>query len=84
LERLITGRPLGSVEQELTLLADVGQVMRDASICGLGQTAASAIASAITTLSTTGGADGSIWPATTTGRAQAQTDPGTVGTEDDR
>ena len=35
---------------ELALLADVGQVMRDASICGLGQTAASAIASAIKTL----------------------------------
>jgi len=82
LGRLIAGRPLGSVEQELALLADVGQVMRDASICGLGQTAASAIASAITTLSTTGGAEGSIWPATTTGRAQTQTDPGTVGTED--
>jgi len=34
----------------LALLADVGQVMRDASICGLGQTASSAIASAIQTL----------------------------------
>jgi NADH-quinone oxidoreductase subunit F len=28
------------------LLADVGQVMRDASICGLGQTASSAVLSA--------------------------------------
>jgi NADH-quinone oxidoreductase subunit F len=50
LERLITGRTLGGVEDELALLADIGQVMRDASICGLGQTAANAIASAIVTL----------------------------------
>ncbi|HEV7864746.1 MAG TPA: NAD(P)H-dependent oxidoreductase subunit E, partial [Acidimicrobiia bacterium] len=50
LQRLTTGRPLGGVEEELALLADVGQVMTDASICGLGQTAASAIASAIKTL----------------------------------
>ncbi len=32
---------------ELALLADLGQVMRDASICGLGQTANSAVNSAI-------------------------------------
>jgi NADH-quinone oxidoreductase subunit F len=50
LVRLISGRSLGSVEDELALLADIGQVMRDASICGLGQTAANAIASAIETL----------------------------------
>jgi NADH-quinone oxidoreductase subunit F len=50
LVRLTTGRPLGGVEEELALLADVGQCMRDASICGLGQTAAGAIASAIKTL----------------------------------
>jgi len=50
LRRLVGGRPLGGVKAELALLADIGQVMRDASICGLGQTAASAIASAITTL----------------------------------
>ncbi|HWC68565.1 MAG TPA: NADH-ubiquinone oxidoreductase-F iron-sulfur binding region domain-containing protein [Acidimicrobiales bacterium] len=43
LERLAhTRRPA-----DLALLADVGQVMQDASICGLGQTAHSAIASAI-------------------------------------
>jgi NADH-quinone oxidoreductase subunit F len=47
LERLAAGRPLVSVADELALLADVGTVMRDASICGLGQTAASAIDSAI-------------------------------------
>jgi NADH-quinone oxidoreductase subunit F len=32
------------------LIDDVGLVMRDASICGLGQTAANAIQSAITKL----------------------------------
>ncbi|HUG31012.1 MAG TPA: NAD(P)H-dependent oxidoreductase subunit E [Candidatus Limnocylindria bacterium] len=34
-------------EEELMLLADIGQAMRDASICGLGQTASSAIESAM-------------------------------------
>jgi NADH-quinone oxidoreductase subunit F len=48
--RLTTGRLLGGVEEELALLADIGQCMRDASICGLGQTAAGAIDSAIQTL----------------------------------
>ncbi|MGH9003842.1 MAG: complex I 51 kDa subunit family protein, partial [Acidimicrobiia bacterium] len=47
LERLCAGAPLSSVADELALLADVGAAMRDASICGLGQTAASAIDSAI-------------------------------------
>jgi NADH-quinone oxidoreductase subunit F len=56
--RLSSGRPIGGVEQELALLADVGQVMRDASICGLGQTAAAAIASAIETLGAFGGEGG--------------------------
>jgi NADH-quinone oxidoreductase subunit F len=31
----------------LTLLRELGQAMRDASICGLGQTASSAIESAL-------------------------------------
>jgi NADH-quinone oxidoreductase subunit F len=35
---------------DLTLLAEVGQCMRDASICGLGQTASSAIESAVNRL----------------------------------
>jgi NADH-quinone oxidoreductase subunit F len=48
--RLTSGRPMGGMDAELALLADIGQVMQDASICGLGQTAASAIASAIRTL----------------------------------
>jgi NADH-quinone oxidoreductase subunit F len=33
-------------DEELALLADIGRAMRDASICGLGQTASSAIESA--------------------------------------
>jgi NADH-quinone oxidoreductase subunit F len=47
LERLARGRPLGSVARETALLQDLGAVMRDASICGLGQTAANAIQSAL-------------------------------------
>jgi NADH-quinone oxidoreductase subunit F len=47
LARLIADRPRGSVDDELALIAEVGQCMRDASICGLGQTASSAIESAI-------------------------------------
>jgi NADH-quinone oxidoreductase subunit F len=41
--RLAAGRRDGDLE----LFADVAQVMRDASICGLGQTAPNAIQSAI-------------------------------------
>ncbi|HKT48583.1 MAG TPA: NAD(P)H-dependent oxidoreductase subunit E [Candidatus Acidoferrales bacterium] len=47
LERLAAHEPLQSVSQELQMLNEVGQAMRDASICGLGQTASSAILSAI-------------------------------------
>jgi NADH-quinone oxidoreductase subunit F len=47
LERLTRGAPLGSTERELALLDDIGAVARDASICGLGQTAVSAAASAV-------------------------------------
>ncbi|HYN19912.1 MAG TPA: NADH-ubiquinone oxidoreductase-F iron-sulfur binding region domain-containing protein [Thermoanaerobaculia bacterium] len=47
LHRLATDQPIGSAEQELAMLREVGQVMRDASICGLGQTASSAIESAL-------------------------------------
>ncbi len=39
---------------ELALLRDLGQVMRDASICGLGQTASSAIESALARLALVG------------------------------
>ena len=47
LARLAAGRPRGTLTDELTLLADLGRGMRDASICGLGQTASSAIESAL-------------------------------------
>jgi NADH-quinone oxidoreductase subunit F len=47
LRRLINGQPIGSVADDLALLNDVGQVMRDASICGLGQTAMLAVLSGI-------------------------------------
>jgi NADH-quinone oxidoreductase subunit F len=47
LARLAAGRPNGSRDTELQLLREIGQAMRDASICGLGQTASSAIESAI-------------------------------------
>jgi NADH-quinone oxidoreductase subunit F len=47
LHRLAEGR---AHEDELETLAELAQVMRDASICGLGQTAANAVASAIVNL----------------------------------
>lgn len=47
LHRLASGQPNGSPKEEGTLLAEIGRVMRDASICGLGQTASSAIESAL-------------------------------------
>ena len=39
LARLAAGTPRGSATTELALLREIGQAMRDASICGLGQTA---------------------------------------------
>ena len=45
--RLAGGTPIGSVATELELLSDIGYVTRDASICGLGQTALSAVESAV-------------------------------------
>ena len=47
LHRLAAGTPLGSIDDDLALLRDVGAAMRDASICGLGQTAWNAVESAI-------------------------------------
>jgi NADH-quinone oxidoreductase subunit F len=47
LARLVNGRPRGSIEQEYALLDEITASMRDASICGLGQTAADAIESAL-------------------------------------
>jgi predicted molibdopterin-dependent oxidoreductase YjgC len=47
LHRLVHDRPRGGAGAELALIDDVGRGMRDASICGLGQTAYAAVESAI-------------------------------------
>jgi NADH-quinone oxidoreductase subunit F len=47
LERLVDLKPLGSSADELRRLREMAQAMRDASICGLGQTASSALESAL-------------------------------------
>ncbi len=47
LARLAAAAPLGDRATEIRLLGEIGQAMRDASICGLGQTASSAIESAM-------------------------------------
>jgi NADH-quinone oxidoreductase subunit F len=47
LTRLAAGSQVRARDEELTLLREIGQAMRDASICGLGQTASSAIESAL-------------------------------------
>jgi NADH-quinone oxidoreductase subunit F len=53
-QRLARGKCHGSKAAEKALLADLGQVMRDASICGLGQTASTAIESAVAKLGALG------------------------------
>jgi NADH-quinone oxidoreductase subunit F len=50
LARLANGQPRGSVADEHALLDEITASMRDASICGLGQTAADAIESALVKL----------------------------------
>ncbi len=47
LHRILVGKPRGGVGGELALLEEIGVAMKDASICGLGQTAYSAVESAI-------------------------------------
>lgn len=47
LQRLVNARPFGTPAQEIAMLREMGQAMRDASICGLGQTASSALESAL-------------------------------------
>ena len=47
LHRLTAHKPQGSVQSEIALLKEAAQAMRDASICGLGQTAPAALLSAI-------------------------------------
>jgi NADH-quinone oxidoreductase subunit F len=46
LQRIATGRVCGSAAAELDLLDEIGRAMKDASICGLGQTAYGAVESA--------------------------------------
>ena len=50
LKRLARSRSAGSTSKEVALLGEIGQAMRDASICGLGQTAAAAVQSALAKL----------------------------------
>jgi NADH-quinone oxidoreductase subunit F len=47
LHRIATARTRGGLTTEVALIEDVGVAMRDASICGLGQTAYAAVESAI-------------------------------------
>jgi NADH-quinone oxidoreductase subunit F len=55
LHRLVAARDSTARESEISLLSDIAQAMRDASICGLGQTAANAIGSAVIQLRTASG-----------------------------
>ncbi len=50
LHRIAQQRTRGSLADEIKLLDEISQVMKDASICGLGQTAASVVGSAVTRL----------------------------------
>ena len=50
LARLQANGSSSSAKDELALIAEIGRVMRDASICGLGQTASSAVESAVARL----------------------------------
>ena len=50
MQRFAHGKCHGSAASERALLGELGQVMRDASICGLGQTASGAIESAVAKL----------------------------------
>jgi NADH-quinone oxidoreductase subunit F len=47
LHRNAAGAPIGSIAGEQALIDDLAQVMRDASICGLGQTASGAVQTAL-------------------------------------
>jgi NADH-quinone oxidoreductase subunit F len=47
LHRIVRGKTRGGVSGELALLEEIGVGMKDGSICGLGQTAYSAVESAV-------------------------------------
>jgi NADH-quinone oxidoreductase subunit F len=55
LKRILGERDKTLRESDIALLSDIAQAMRDASICGLGQTAANAIGSALIQLNVAGG-----------------------------
>ncbi|TAN32792.1 NADH-quinone oxidoreductase subunit E [bacterium] len=55
LRRLLSSRDGDARQGDISLLNDIAQAMRDASICGLGQTAANAISSAVMQLGVVGG-----------------------------
>jgi NADH-quinone oxidoreductase subunit F len=54
LKRILGERDQSLREVDVRLLSDIAQAMRDASICGLGQTAANAIGSALIQLKVVG------------------------------
>ena len=54
LHRLLSNRSGDGHQSDISLLSDIAQAMRDASICGLGQTAANAISSAVMQLKVVG------------------------------
>ncbi len=54
LKRILSERNQSLREMDIALLSDIARAMRDASICGLGQTAASAIGSALIQLKIAG------------------------------
>jgi NADH-quinone oxidoreductase subunit F len=54
LKRILSERDQSLRETDIALLSDIARAMRDASICGLGQTAASAIGSAVIQLKMVG------------------------------
>ncbi|HVC78359.1 MAG TPA: NAD(P)H-dependent oxidoreductase subunit E [Candidatus Micrarchaeaceae archaeon] len=54
LKRILSERNQSLRETDVALLSDIAQAMRDASICGLGQTAANAIGSAVIQLKIAG------------------------------
>ncbi len=63
LQRLARGCARGSAHDELLRIDEVGSHMRDASICGLGQTAYSAVESALRKFALFGPAPASVAPA---------------------
>ena len=47
LQRMVSGKTIGSLDDEIALIRELGMVMTDASICGLGHTASIAVQSGI-------------------------------------